>query len=113
MYLEAPYLYFGIGTRVTPRVASALAQYGVKEVKAHPDVPSFQPEMVRAMETLSHADDWMVRLGGFHLKKNLLESVQRGRGSREHQESFIPSLARGVEFGRPPVRPGEPEGARY
>ena len=59
--------------------------------------------MVRAMETIAYAPDWMVRLGGFHLKKNLLESVHRGLPGTEHGVSFIPSLARGVEFGKPPA----------
>jgi DNA-directed RNA polymerase subunit beta' len=100
-YLERPYLQYSIGTRITPRVAKELESFGVKDVRAHDDEPGFQPEMVRAMETLSGADDWMVRLGGFHLKKNLLESVHRGRGSREHQTSYIPALAKGTEFGKP------------
>lgn len=102
MYLEEPVLHYSIGTRVTPRMATELKRYGVSQVKAHGDLPSFQPEMVRAMEALAYAPDWVVRLGGFHLKKQLLRSVHRGVGTREHQESFIPALARGVEFGKAP-----------
>ena len=103
MYLEQPIMQYSIGTRVTPRIAAELNKFGVKEIQAHEDKPSFAPEMVRAMETLGHNEDWMVRLGGFHLKKNLLESVHRGRGAREHGESFIPALATGVEFGKAPT----------
>ena len=106
MYLEEPILQYSIGTRITPRLAKEFKQYGVAKVKAHSDVPSFQPEMVRAMETLAYAPDWMVQLGGFHLKKQLLRSVHRGVGTKEHQESFIPSLARGVEFGKSPAGAG-------
>ena len=106
MYLEEPILHYSIGTRVTPSVAKDLKQYSVSRVEAHKDVPSFAPEMVRAMETLAYAPDWMVQLGGFHLKKQLLRSVHRGAGAREHQESFIPSLARGVEFGKAPAEAG-------
>jgi DNA-directed RNA polymerase subunit beta' len=105
-YLEQPYLQYSIGTRVTPRVAAELTKEGVKNVLVHEDEPPFVPEMVRAMETTSHAPDWMVRLGGFHLKKGLLESLHRGRATKEHGESFIPALARGVEFGKPPARSG-------
>jgi hypothetical protein len=67
--------------------------------------------MVRAMETLGYNEDWMVRLGGFHLKKNLLQSVHRGLGAKEHSESFIPSLAQTVEFGKAPSKPDD--GAKY
>jgi len=102
-YLEQPMLQYSIGTRITPRIAAELHKYGVGEVQSHENKPAFAPEMVRAMETLGHNDDWMVRLGGFHLKKNLLESVHRGRGAREHGESFIPALAKGTEFGKSPT----------
>jgi DNA-directed RNA polymerase subunit beta' len=107
-FLERPYLQYSIGTRVTPRVAADLKKAGVKNVMSHEDEPPFVPEMVRAMETISYAPDWMTRLGGFHLKKGLLESVHRGRASKEHGESFVPSLARGVEFGKPPASSGAP-----
>ena len=102
MYLEAPALQYSIGTRVTPRVIESLKRHGVGDILAHKDKPSFSPEMVRAMETLAHAPDWMVRLGGFHLKKGLLSSVHRGVGAKEHGTSFIPALGKGTEFGKPP-----------
>ena len=106
LYLEAPALQYSIGTRITPRVMADIQKYGVSAITVNKDPPSFAPEMVRAMDTISYAPDWMVRLGGFQLKKGLLESVHRGRTSKEHGESFIPALARGVEFGKPPVGSG-------
>jgi DNA-directed RNA polymerase subunit beta' len=102
LYLEAPALHYSIGTKLTPRVAKKLEEYGVGQVTAHSDTPSFVPEMTRAMETLSHSSDWMVRLGGFHLKKGLGEAVQRNRVSETHGTSYIPALAQGTEFGKPP-----------
>ena len=105
-YMEEPILQYSIGTRITPRVAADLHKHGHKQVSAHQEEPSFMPEMVRAMETLGHSDDWMVRLGGFHLKKNLLESVHRGRGATERGPSYIPSLARGIDFGKAPTGTG-------
>jgi len=105
-YLEEPILQYSIGTRITPRVASDMAKRGYRRVSVHKEEPSFAPEMVRAMETLGHSEDWMVRLGGFHLKKNLLESVHRGRGATERGPSYIPALARGVEFGQMPTGTG-------
>lgn len=103
-YLEKPVLQYSIGTKVTPRVAAELKKFGVPSLHVHDDEPNFVPEMVRAMDTLSFSPDWMVRLGGFNLKKGLLESVHRSRTSKEHQESFMPALARGVEFGKAPTK---------
>ena len=105
LYLEQPVLHFSIGTRVTPKVAAQLAEHKVDNVLAHDDPPGFVPEMTRAMDTLTSSDDWMVRLGGFHLKKGLTESVHRNRSSNVHGTSYIPSLAYGVEFGK--VEPGK------
>jgi DNA-directed RNA polymerase subunit beta' len=106
LYLEKPVLHYSIGTRITPRVASELKGVGTKQILAHADIPSFEPEMTRAMETLSNSEDWMVRLGGFHLKKGLTESVHRGRESAEHGTSFIPALAKGVDMGKVPASAG-------
>jgi hypothetical protein len=64
------------------------------------DPPPFVPEMVRAMETLGGSEDWMVQLGGFHLKKHFLGSVHRNKTTDLHGTSFIPSLAQGTEFGK-------------
>ena len=55
----------------------------------------------------------MVRLGGFRLKENLLKSVHRGLGTEEHGTSFIPSLAKAVQFGKAPTAEGEVAGAKY
>ncbi len=101
LYLESPIMHYSIGTRITPNVAKRLEENKVGQVMAHADPPSFVPEMTRAMETLSHSSDWMVRLGGFHLKKGLIGAAQRGESSELHGTSFIPPLAKGVEFGRP------------
>lgn len=106
LYLEAPVLHYSIGTRVSPKVAQQLKAYKVPSVSVHADPPSFEPEMTRAMETLSHSNDWMVRLGGFHLKKGLVESVHRARKSDTHGTSFIPALAQGSEFGKVPKGTG-------
>lgn len=106
LYLESPALHYSIGTKITPRVAKQLGEYGIKSVKAHADAPSFVPEMTRAMETLLHSSDWMVRMGGFHLKSGLTKAVHRTQSSDEHGASYIPSLAKGVDFGRVPKGKG-------
>jgi len=101
LHLEEPVLHYSIGTRITPNVAKTMEEHQVPIVKVHADPPSFTPEMTRAMETLSHSSDWMVRLGGFHLKKGLTDSVHKSLSSNTHGTSFIPALAQGTEFGKP------------
>lgn len=102
LYLEEPVLHYSIGTKVSPKVAKTLDENKIGMIKAHADEPSFAPEMTRAMETLTHSDDWMVRLGGFNLKKGLTNAVHRSGESHLHGTSFIPPLAQGIEFGKPP-----------
>ena len=103
LYLEKPVLHYSIGTKVTPRVAKALDEGKIPHVLAHPDEPSFAPEMSRAMETLANTDDWMVRLGGLYgVKRSVLKGVHRGLSASEHGTSFVPALAKGTEFGKGP-----------
>lgn len=107
LYLEQPVLHYSIGTRVTPRVATTLSDNQIGSVAAHVDPPSFVPEMTRAMETLAHSDDWMVRMGGLYgVKRSVMKSVHRTGESQLHGTSFIPPLAQGVEFGKDPTGKG-------
>lgn len=94
-YLEKPILHYSIGTRITPTVAKTLKDNGFKEIVAHDAPPPFSPTMTRAMDTLVGDRDWMVQLGGFHLKSTFLENVQRGSASELHGTSWIPALATG------------------
>ena len=103
MYLEKPVMHYSIGTKVTPRVAKNLGDTKITNVLAHPDKPPFVPEMQRAMETLAHSDDWMVRMAGLYgTKRSTLQAVHRGGESSEHSLSYIPGLAKGVDFGKGP-----------
>lgn len=99
-YLERPVLHYSVGTRIRPSVAKELAAFGVSDVMAHDEPPPFQPEMIRGMNSLRHDPDWMTRMYGSGLKGGLLEAVHRGRTSDEEGTSFVPSLARAVDFGR-------------
>lgn len=87
---------FTIGTRITPRVAASLK--GVP-VTVHDTPPPFQPKMVRAMENLSRAPDWRVRLGGSYLERGLVDAVNTGATSNR-SESYIPGIAEGTGFGK-------------
>jgi len=104
-YLEQPILHYSIGTRITPRVIKELNEFGVKNVMAHDSEPEFMPEMQRALDSMSVDKDWMVRLGGFGLKKNMLDAVHRGAESERHSQSYMPALAQGVNFG---MKDGKP-----
>lgn len=109
-YLERPVLHYTIGTKLRPSVLKDLKHFGVKEVAVHKDPPPFEPEMIRGMYSLHHDPDWMTRMYGSGLKTSLLDAAHRGSTSNESGTSFVPGLARGVDFGRTgtikPPKPG-------
>jgi hypothetical protein len=116
MYLEKPVLHYSIGTKIRPSVVNELNQFGVNHIMAHPKPPPFEPEMIRGLENLTHDPDWMTRFLGSYLQKNLLKGVHRGDVSDEKGTSYVPSLARSVDFGRKglvqgykPSTPSEPK----
>jgi len=99
-FLEKPTLHYSIGTRVTPAVQKQLAAYGVGEVHVHDESPPFEPTMIRAADNLQHDPDWMTRMYGSGLKGGLQDAVHRGAVSDSAGTSFVPSLAKAVNFGR-------------
>lgn len=109
-FLERPVLHYSIGTKVRPSVLKELAHFGVKEVAVHKDPPPFQANMIRGMYSLQNDPDWMTRMYGSGLKSSLLDATHHGAVSDEKGTSFVPSLARAVDFGRNggPVRQPEP-----
>jgi hypothetical protein len=113
-YLEKPYLHYTIGTKVKPSVVKDLNEFGVQNVHVHKEAPPFQPEMVRGMSNLQHDPDWLSRMFGSGLKSSLLDSVHRGGVSDELGTSFVPGLARAVDFGRvgKVITPQEPKKSR-
>lgn len=99
-YLERPVLHYSIGTKLQPSMLSRLQQHGVNSVYAHKDPPPFEPEMIRGMANAAHDPDWMTNMLGSYQKSSLLDAVHRGAVSDESGTSFVPSLARGENFGR-------------
>ena len=99
MYLEKPVLHYSIGTPVKASVIKTLNDYGVKTVAVHKDPAPFQPTQIRGLENLAHDPDWMTRFLGSYLKKNFLRGVHEGSVSDEQGTSYVPSLARSIEFG--------------
>ncbi len=100
MYLERPVLHYTIGTKIRPSVVRDLEEFGVKQISVHKDPPPFRAKMVRGMSNLQHDPDWMTRMYGSGLKKSLLDATHHGAISDEQGTSFVPSLARAVNFGR-------------
>jgi hypothetical protein len=75
-------------------------EFGINDVTVHKNPPPFQPHFVRGLENLQHDPDWMTRMLGSNLKKSTLNAVHRGAVSDENSTSYVPSLAKGVDFGR-------------
>lgn len=99
-YLESPVLHYSIGTPIKPSMVNQLERFGIKNINVHPEPPPFRTEMIRAMDSLLHDPDWMTRQLGTNLKKGLLGAAHRNLKSDETGSSFVPALARGVDFGR-------------
>ena len=108
-YLEKPVLHYSIGTKVRPGMLKDMQYFGVKDITVHDKPAPFQPEMVRAMYNLHHDPDWMTRMYGSGLKSSLLDATHRGSTSSATGTSFVPGLAKSVDFGRVgQVRQSEP-----
>jgi hypothetical protein len=90
--MEAPYLHYTIGTRVTPRVADNLKQAGISVIMANKQPAPFSPVIMRAQDSAAHDPDWMARLAGFGLEKSFLDAVQHGSTSDIKGTSYVPKL---------------------
>lgn len=99
-YLEKPVLHHTIGTKIRPSMLKDFEDFGVKTLDVHDDPPPFEPEMIRGMENLSHDPDWLTKMLGSNIQKNLLADVHRGSVSDPAGTSYVPALANPVNFGR-------------
>jgi hypothetical protein len=99
-YLERPTLHYSVGTRVQPSMLKMMEQHGVKNVYVHKEPPPFEPEMIRGMANASHDPDWFTRMLGSYQQSSVLDAAHRGAVSDEDGSSYVPSLARGENFGR-------------
>lgn len=108
-YLERPYLHYTIGTQIRPSMLKDFDEFGVKDVDIHDEPPPWEPVMVRGMANLRYDPDWMTRMFGSGLKGSVLDAAHRGGVSDASGTSFVPSLAKAVNFGREGVlRPPKP-----
>jgi len=99
-YLEEPALHYTPGTRITKAVAKDLDEFGVADVDVNDVEPAYEPHMVRAMQNLFYDEDWQTQLSGFYTGKAFQRSVQRGAKSTPESTSYVPSLAKGTDFGK-------------
>lgn len=99
-YLQQPIMHYTIGTRITPKVAKALAESNFNDVIVDDNAPSFEPQMVR-LRAASHTNpDWLASMGTSYLSKQLNESATRGDDTNiQENDDFRPRLAVGVGFG--------------
>ena len=98
-YLERPALHYTVGTKIRPSVIANLNKFGVKQVYTHKDPPPFEPEMIRAMASVSEDKDWMTNMLGSYQKTSLLDAVHRGRTADTAGTSYVPAMAQGQPFG--------------
>jgi len=99
-YLERPVLHYTIGTQIKPSMLPTLQEFGVDSIDVHEEAPPFQPYMVRAMASIGHDPDPLVRFLGSNQKKSLLSATHRGAVSESKGTSFVPALAQGEDFGK-------------
>lgn len=101
-YLEQPALHYSIKTPVTASIATRLKKAGFDTV-AVSDVAAadFHPQFVRLRTPYESNEDWLVSQTGSYIKSRLQSSATRGTDSPlQASEHWVPSLARGNEFGR-------------
>ena len=100
-YLERPVLHHTIGTMIKPSMLKDFEHFGIKGVAVHDEPPPFFARMVRGTSSFESDPDWLVRMGtGSYLEKNLLKGVAKAQVADEEGVSFVPSLARAVDFGK-------------
>ena len=99
-YLERPVLHYSIGTQIKPSMLPTLKEFGVNSIDVHDEAPPFRPYMVRAMASIGHDPDPLVRFLGSNQKKSLLSATHRGAVSETESTSFVPALAQGEDFGK-------------
>lgn len=99
-YLEEPALHYTPGTRITKKVAADLQKWKIKDVTADDNTPEWSPYMERAVMSVYHDPDWQTRLQGFYTTNAFMDSLHRGGVSDTKSTSYVPALAKGVDFGK-------------
>jgi hypothetical protein len=81
-YLQRPVLHYTIGTRVTPAVATSIANSGYGTVAVSAKAPGFEPVIRRMIDIPAQDSDWITRLSGWNTKRSFVDAVQKGLSSK-------------------------------
>ena len=91
-YLEQPVLFYTIGTRITPEVASNLKKYQFNDVLVNKDEPPFKAKFMRPAEGLQHDKHWLPRLSGERLKEGLFDATRQGLTDEYDSNSYVDKI---------------------
>ena len=91
-YLEEPVLYYTIGTRITPAVASDLKKYGFGKITVSPTPPPFTAEYMRPAAALQNDEHWLPRLAGERLRDSLFDAARKGITDPYDSTSFVDKI---------------------
>lgn len=91
-YLEAPTLYYSIGTRITPKVAKKLQKYGYDKVIANDNPPPFEPQFISAKFFTQVDKNWLPRLSGQRLQASVFQAARRGITDPYDSPSYIDKI---------------------
>ena len=91
-YLEQPVLYYSVGTRITPEVASELKKYQFNDVLVNKEAPSFAARFMRPAEGLQHDKNWLPRLSGERLKEGLFDATRQGITDPYDSNSYVDKI---------------------
>ena len=91
-YLEQPVLYYTIGTRITPEVASTLKKYKFNDVLVNKNEPSFAARFMRPAEGLQHDKNWLPRLSGERLREGLFDAARQGITDDYDSPSYVDKI---------------------
>lgn len=91
-YLEKPVLYYSIGTRITPEVASELKKYKFDQVTVSDKEPPFKPQFLRPASVLQNDKNWMPRLAGERLRDGLFDAARKGITDSYDSPSYVDKI---------------------
>ncbi len=94
-YLEKPVLYYSVGTKITPEVASELKKYQFNDIVVNKEAPSFAAKFMRPAEGLQHDKNWLPRLSGERLKEGLFDAARQGITDPYDSPSYVDKIVIG------------------
>lgn len=75
-YLEAPVLFYSVGTRITPGIAKELKKYKFDDVTVSDKEPAFSAKFLRPASVLQSNENWLPRLAGERLRDGLFDAAR-------------------------------------